>query len=168
LANRPALIDQPFGSGRALLLGVNPFYRAWIDGEERLVANAVLYPLGTPVQADAPQSQVQAATAPASEPIAQSQLPSAKPKPNGSGRNTSRDLRVVVKRSQSKQLKAAVKSARLSKSLQKKVRYVYSRKTATLVMRNVRSDNPHARNAWVIRLMDNLAKRKVRAISAQV
>ena len=38
LANRPAMIDQPFGSGRALLLGTNPFYRAWIDGEERLVA----------------------------------------------------------------------------------------------------------------------------------
>ena len=38
LAGRPAVIDQPFGSGRALLIGVNPFYRAWIDGEERIVA----------------------------------------------------------------------------------------------------------------------------------
>ena len=35
-------------------------------------------------------------------------------------------------------------------------------------MRNVRTDDPHARNAWVIRIMDSLAKRKVRAISAQV
>jgi hypothetical protein len=168
LANRPALIDQPFGSGRALLLGVNPFYRAWIDGEERLVANGILYPLGTPVAPEAGAAAVQAAAQPAADPIARGALPKGTPKADQGGRNTARDLRVVVKRNQSKQLKAAVKSARLSKSLQKKVRYVYSAKTATLVMRNVRSDDPHARNAWVIRLMDNLAKRKVRAISAQV
>ncbi len=168
LANRAALIDQPFGSGRAFLLGVNPFYRAWIDGEERLVANGILYPLGTPVTADAPQAAVQASVQPAEAPIARNALPAGKPKADQGGRNTVGDLRVVVKRTQSKQLKAAVKSARLSKSLRKKVRYVYSAKTATLVMRNVRSDDPHARNAWVIRLMDNLAKRKVRAISAQV
>ena len=27
LANRPAMIDQPFGQGRVLLLGTNPYYR---------------------------------------------------------------------------------------------------------------------------------------------
>ena len=56
----------------------------------------------------------------------------------------------------------------LAKHLRAKVRYSYTAKTATLVMRNVRSDDPHARNTWVIRIMDNLAKYKVRAISAQV
>ncbi len=35
-------------------------------------------------------------------------------------------------------------------------------------MRNVRSDDPHARTTWVIRIMDGLASRRVRAISAQV
>ena len=45
---------------------------------------------------------------------------------------------------------------------------MYTSKTATLVIRDVRSDDPHARKAWVIRIMDGLAKRKVRAISAQV
>jgi hypothetical protein len=45
---------------------------------------------------------------------------------------------------------------------------VHTRKTTTLVMRNVRSDNAHARKTWVIRLMDGLAKRGVRAIRAQI
>ena len=30
-------------------------------------------------------------------------------------------------------------------------------------MRNVRTDDPHARKAWVIRIMDGLAKGKIRA-----
>jgi len=91
-----------------------------------------------------------------------------KSRPDAGGRSTVRDLRIVVKRSQSKTLKSAVKQARLAKHLRAKVRYSYTAKTATLVMRNVRSDDPHARNTWVIRIMDNLAKYKVRAISAQV
>ena len=35
-------------------------------------------------------------------------------------------------------------------------------------MRNVRNDDPHARKDWVVRIMDGLAKRKIRALSAQV
>ena len=54
LPGRAAVIDQPFGSGRALLIGVNPFYRAWIDGEERLVGNGILYPTSAPVAPAAP------------------------------------------------------------------------------------------------------------------
>ena len=62
------------------------------------------------------------------------------------------------------ELKAAVKSARLSKSAAEEGPLrVHAPRPPTLVMRNVRSDDPHARNAWVIRLMDDLAKRKVRA-----
>ena len=78
-------------------------------------------------------------------------------------------MRITVKRSQSKALKAAVKQARLAEARCGR-RFVTPtpRKTATLVIRNVRSDDPHARNMWVIRIMDNLAKYKVRAISAQV
>ena len=32
-------IDQPFGSGRALLFGVDPFYRAWNEAMERQALN---------------------------------------------------------------------------------------------------------------------------------
>jgi Zinc carboxypeptidase len=169
LAGRAAMIDQPFGSGRALLIGVNPFYRAWIDGEERLVGNGILYPTTAAIPPSATPKQAAAiADEPASRPVPAAKLPAVKSRPDAGGRNTIRDLRVVVKRSQSKTLKAAVKQARLAKHLRAKVRYTYTAKTATLVMRNVRSDDPHARNAWVVRIMDNLAKHKVRAISAQV
>ena len=38
------MVDQPFGSGRAVMFGHNPFYRSWKEGDERVVLNALLYP----------------------------------------------------------------------------------------------------------------------------
>jgi hypothetical protein len=168
LANRPAMIDQPFGLGRALLLGTNPFYRAWIDGEERLVGNGILFPLGAPIASNASVAQVAAGAEPVGQPIAASKLPASKTRPDTGGRNTSKDLMIMVKRSQAAVLKSAVKGAKLSKKLRAKVRFTNTRTTTTLVMRNVRGDDPHARSTWVVRIMDGLAHRRVRAISAQV
>ena len=168
LPNRPAMIDQPFGSGRVLLLGTNPFYRAWIDGEERLVGNGILFPLGAPIAPNASAGLVAAAAEPAAAPIAAAKLPASKLRADTGGRNTSKDLMIRVKRSQSAALKRAVNGAKLSKRLRVKVRYQNTRTTTTLVMRNVRSDDPHARTTWVVRIMDGLAHRRVRAISAQV
>ena len=37
---------MPFGSGRSVLIGFNPFYRSWKEQDERLVLNAALYPKG--------------------------------------------------------------------------------------------------------------------------
>jgi hypothetical protein len=45
LPGRPVVVDQPFGSGHAIMLGFDPWYRAWTTEEERLVLNAVLYPI---------------------------------------------------------------------------------------------------------------------------
>ena len=84
------------------------------------------------------------------------------------GATRSGDVRITVKRSQSGALKAAVKKARLSKSLAKKVKYTYTAKTATMVVRGVRNDDPHARKVWVIRIMDTLAKGKIKPLQAQV
>ena len=44
LPGRPAVIDQPFGSGHAIMLGFDAWYRAWTLQNERLVLNAILYP----------------------------------------------------------------------------------------------------------------------------
>ena len=109
LPNRPAMIDQPFGSGRALLLGTNPFYRAWIDGEERLVGNGILFPLGAPIAPNASAAAVAAAAEPAAAPVAAAKLPASRSRPDTGGRNTSKDLMIKVKRSQSAALKSAVK-----------------------------------------------------------
>ena len=168
LPGRAAVVDQPFGSGRALLIGVNPFYRAWIDGEERLVGNGILYPTTAVVPAGVEPKTTAAAAAPATAPIPEAKLPAVKIRPDKGGRNTIRDVRITVKRGQSATLKSVVKQARLSKSLRAKVRYTHTKTTTTLVLRNVRNDDPHARKAWVVRIMDGLAKRKIRALSAQV
>ncbi|HEY7047557.1 MAG TPA: hypothetical protein VH373_10075 [Jatrophihabitantaceae bacterium] len=47
LPGRPAVVDQPFGAGHAVLLGFDPWYRSWTTQEERLVLNAVLLPAGS-------------------------------------------------------------------------------------------------------------------------
>ena len=49
LPGRPAVVDQPFGAGHAVMLGFDPWYRAWTTQEERLVLNSLLYPSGTPI-----------------------------------------------------------------------------------------------------------------------
>ncbi|GAA5192643.1 hypothetical protein GCM10023322_52710 [Rugosimonospora acidiphila] len=47
LPGRPAVIDQPFGAGHAIMLGFDPWYRSWTVQGERLVLNAMLYPSGS-------------------------------------------------------------------------------------------------------------------------
>jgi len=49
LPGRPAVVDQPFGSGHAVLIGFDPWYRAWTLQEERIVLNGVLYPTGSAI-----------------------------------------------------------------------------------------------------------------------
>jgi hypothetical protein len=51
LPGRPAVVDQPFGAGHAILIGFNPWYRMWTMQEERLVLNGVLYPAGPAIPA---------------------------------------------------------------------------------------------------------------------
>jgi hypothetical protein len=51
LPGRPAVVNQPFGAGRALLIGFDPWYRMWTTQEERLVLNGVLYPSGSAIPA---------------------------------------------------------------------------------------------------------------------
>jgi hypothetical protein len=51
LPGRPAVIDQPFGSGHAIMLGFDAWFRAWTTQEERLVLNGVLYPSGSAIPA---------------------------------------------------------------------------------------------------------------------
>jgi hypothetical protein len=168
LPNRPAMLDQPYGQGRALLLGTNAFYRAWIDGEERMVANGILFPLGGPIAPNASAAQIAAAAEPVGTPIPASTVSKQAPKANGAGRDTSKDLLIKVKRSQAAALKRAVKSAKLPKKLRAKVRYVNTRTTTTLVMRNVRGEEAHDRAIWTMRIIKGLESRRVRAITAQV
>jgi hypothetical protein len=67
-----ALTDEPYGAGRVILFANNPFFRAYEESGEHLVANAVLYPSGgTALRTlkrateDTAAAAVAAATAPA-------------------------------------------------------------------------------------------------------
>ncbi len=51
LNGRPAVVDQPFGAGHAIVLGFDAWFRAWTTQEERLVLNGVLYPAGPAIPA---------------------------------------------------------------------------------------------------------------------
>jgi hypothetical protein len=80
LPGRPAVVDQPFGAGHAILLGFDPWYRGWITGEERLFLNGVLYPTGSAIPAGAASASAEAARVAAhdespSAPVAESRLP---------------------------------------------------------------------------------------------
>jgi hypothetical protein len=84
LPGRPAVVDQPFGSGHAIMLGFDPWYRAWTTQEERLVLNAVLFPAGTaiPTTAAAREAALTAAHASAAAaPLSAARLPATRSRP---------------------------------------------------------------------------------------
>jgi hypothetical protein len=174
LTARPAVVDVPYGSGRSVLLGFNPFYRSWKEQDERLVLNAALYPKGTTVPAAAP-SPATAAPAPqvdaikaVTAPVAAAKLPEAGRAPVRATSKADRDVRITVKRADAKKLKAAVKAAKLSKSVKRKLSYKTTRKTVTLVVKGVRTSNEHARKTWVSKVTQGLDRRKVKVVSALV
>ena len=78
LPGRPAIIDQPFGAGHAIMLGFDPWYRGWVTGEQRLVLNGVLFPTGSPIPAGpvtAEANRVAAHAAGGPAPVATGLLP---------------------------------------------------------------------------------------------
>ena len=174
LTARPAVVDAPFGSGRAVLFGFDPFYRSWKEQDERLVLNAALYPKGATIGAPAPSpesaepapkaSQIEAVNAP----IAKAELPKPLTTPMKSQANPDRDVRITVKKADSAKLKAAVKGAKLSKSLKKKVAYKSTKTTITLVIKGVRTSDEHARKTWVSTITQGLDRRKVKVVAALV
>ncbi len=174
LIARPAVVDAPYGSGHSLLIGFNPFYRSWKEQDERLVLNAALYPKGAQIGSPAP-SAASAAPAPEADqikavaaPIAAAKLPVTGRAPVKAGSTADRDVRITVKRADSAKLKAAVKSANLSKSLKRKLSYKTTKTSVTLVIKGVRTGDEHARKSWVSRITQGLDRRKVTPLGALV
>jgi hypothetical protein len=84
LPGRPAVVDQPFGSGHAIMLGFDPWYRAWTTQEERLVLDAVLFPAGTAIPATAAAGEAALAgthASPAAAPLTPGRLPATRSRP---------------------------------------------------------------------------------------
>ena len=172
LTGRPAVVDAPAGTGRAVLIGFNPFYRSWKEQDERLVLNAALYPKGAPL-APSPATPETAKPAPAAADIKAATVAPGKATTKGRAgvkpsKASDRDLKIKVKRSDAAKLKAAVKAAKLSKSIKRKLRYTTTKTSVTLVVKGVRTSDEHARKAWVSRIKNGLDRRKVKPIYALV
>ena len=159
LDGRPAVVDQPYGAGHAVMIGFDPFYRSWKEQDERLVLNAVLLPGSAPVAAPAARQErgpAPSETGGASEPeapvVTGTPVPKAErmsttvSRPLKANRATDRDVRITVARSAQKKLRSVVKRARLNKATSKKVRYVLTRKTVTLVIKGIRTNDEHGRS----------------------
>ena len=173
LWDRPAVVEQPYGSGRSVLFGFNPFYRSWKEQDERLVLNAVLYPKGGVV------------TARRRRPIGGSRPAGRRDRAGGRARQgpgrgravrapvakapaTDRDVRITVKRKDGAKLKAAVRAANLSTKVKRSLRYSTTKRSVTLIVKGARTSNEHTRKDWVSRVVNGLDRRKVTPISALV
>jgi hypothetical protein len=171
LDGRPDVVDQPFGTGRAIMIGHDAFYRSWKELDERVVLNGLLYPT-TAALPPATVAQAQRAAeqaAPAAAPVAAAKLPAVKARPVRKARGGDRDVRIQVARRHAARLKRVVRAAKLPKAARKSVRYVRSGRTVTLVVKGARrKGNDHHRGEWVRRIVGRLDRRGVRVISAQL
>ena len=78
-------------------------------------------------------------------------------------------MRIQVARKHTAKLKRAVRQAKMPKTTRKRVRYVRSGRTVTLVVKGARrSTNDHQRGEWVRRIVGRLDKRGVKVLFAQL
>jgi len=173
LNGRPAVVDSALGSGRSVVFGFDPFFRSWKEQDERLVLNAALYPTTPTVAADAPVAAkavpalTQAKTQEAAKPLPASKLPTPKKAPAAGTSSADRDFVLVTPKKNAAKLKAAVKKAKLPKSIRKKVSIKTSKKSTTLTIKNVRTDDYHDRQEWVSSLLGNVKKTKLKITLGQ-
>jgi hypothetical protein len=167
LDGRPDVVDQPFGSGRAIMIGHDAFYRSWKELDERVVLNALLYPTTAALP---PATVLRVSRAePAAEPVAAAQLPAVSARPVRKSRGGDRDVRIRVARKHAAKLRRAVRGARMPKTARRNVRYVKGRRTITLVVRGARrAGNDHHRGEWVRRIVGRLDDRGVKVLFAQL
>jgi hypothetical protein len=162
LSGRPAVVTSTFGAGVSVLFGYNPYYRSWKEQDERLVLNAILYPLGAPTAAPAP-----AAKTAADEPLTKGELPAVTDPGATPVSGADDDVIVEVPKADVKALRTAVAKAELPKSWRSKIGYKTSAGTVTLLIRNVRTDDFHDREPWVTSLLSGLKSRDVLPTSIQ-
>jgi hypothetical protein len=181
LDNRPAVVDQPFGAGRAFLFASDPFFRAWHESVERQALNALLYPLGSAIPADPPSSsqantraearaEFQQALSPVAEPIAKQDLPAIRNRPVASKNLTDRDIRITVHRHDAAALRRAINRAKLPARFRKRVAYTATKGRFTLVIRGAREfADEHVRNDVMAPVMRRLKRTyRVKPLFAQL
>jgi hypothetical protein len=186
LDGRPAVVDQPFGAGHAIMMGFDPFFRAWKELDEREVLNAVLYPLAAelpataaPVDAAGPdagstdtgehaltrtavQGELEANALPARK------LTHGTHRPVSAINHSDANVRIEVPRAYLSRLRVAVRLAQLPRRIARKVVYLKHAHTAVLIIKDVRTADQHAREPFTHRLTAVLKARGIPMISAQL
>lgn len=189
LDGRPAVIDQPFGAGRAFLFAGDPFFRAWNESVERQALNALLYPSGAVIPAppgaapeapsQAPQAikearaeakaEVKAALEPVADPIPAKALPKLVDRPVAFDDKSGYDIKIRVAKHNSNALRTAVSKQRWPKSVKKQVRIFSNKETVTLVIKGARQKyDDHHRNELTAPLVRQLKRGKVKLLLAQL
>ena len=169
LDGRPDVVDQPFGAGRAVMIGHDAFYRSWKELDERTVLNALIYPTTAALPPSSMARPAPKVLDPVAAPVAAAELPAVRSRPVRGSMARGKAVVIEVARKDGKKLRRAVRNAKLPKAARKRVRYRKSRKTMTLVVANVRTTgNAHERGEWVRRIVGRLDRRGVDVLFAQV
>jgi hypothetical protein len=131
LPGRPYVVDQPFGAGHAIVIGSNPYFRAWNSGAQRLVLNAILYPMSAPVSGSFARVALSrktsgdsaAVTAGVAKPLPKKALPKVKSRPVKGSHDPLADVLVTVKAKQLGSLKKVVAAAKLPATVSRHVKW---------------------------------------------
>jgi hypothetical protein len=124
------VVDQPFGAGHAVVIGSDPYFRAWNVGAQRLVLNAILYPGtavipgGTRALALARKQNSGPTVTPAvAKPLPKGKLPTVESRPLHVAHDPSTDAVITVKASRLGTLKKIVAAAKLPAAVRRHVRW---------------------------------------------
>ena len=146
LPGRPYAVDQPFGAGRAIVIGSNVFFRGWTAGPQRLVMNGVLYPTTAPVARGESERSSREATL-SGVPLTKQQLRrnhKVKHRPVIRSRNRFADATVLVRARQAQKLRKSVRAARLPRRVARRASFA---RTGGYVRLTIRGAASFARSA---------------------
>jgi len=171
LPGRPAITHQEFGVGSFTFFDSDPFYRSWLPQQERTAFNAFLDPTGAELPATAPAAPP-ADLDSADKPVVKKALPKVKKRPARVSYDTNRTLKITVKRGknnrQAKVLRKAVKRAKVPAKTKKKIKWVRTKKTLTLKIKNGKAFDHETMPLWIHRVSTQLTKNKVQSIRWEV
>jgi hypothetical protein len=155
LFGKTAAVDQAFGAGRVTLLSIDPTFRAWLEGAERLVLNGILYPTGsviTPAGHAAPVTVPAGAIEPGEgEKVTRKELPKVKNRPAKKTHDPANDVRITVGVRQARNLKGAFRAVAPAR-IKKIARFSKAKNgNVTLIVPNAHSKDGHFA-VWVQKL----------------
>jgi len=165
LFGKPAAVSQAFGAGTVTVLSVDPTFRSWLEGAERIMVNGMLYPNGEPIGSVSPAESHGPASAAA--PLPSAKLPKVTERPVKVSHDPGRDLVITVKAKRARILKKAFRTSKAPRKIKRRAKFIRRKRRVSLYVRNARSlrnDTP----LWVDRTLNRLQKRKVRVLFRQV